>query len=382
MMRRIVLATLCFKIVAAADLAAEVLERVIVRVNGEIITLSELQSRQIAALRSAQVPFERIDEYLRQNNQKILQEAIDDLLISQRSAEIDGEIDEATIAKVVEEIKKDYKIENDDEFVRALEQEGMTREELKRNIARSMLMRRYFVREVEPQVKVSEADARAYYESRKASEYTHPELVELREILIPEKAGEAKAREIAARARAGEDFAGLASSHSSSSTSASGGDLGRVAERDLHPDLARAVAALEPGQVSDPVATRAGFQILKLVKREQQRVVPFDEVKEDIRRDLERKRGDEVFAKIITKLREDAIIEDMVREVPLEVTPQEALSAQKPSLLDAAAAAERSDEEFSVTPMDKPIKSSVGRSGDAAVPSVGDERKDEPAQAP
>jgi parvulin-like peptidyl-prolyl isomerase len=373
MMRRIVLITLCLPYFVSTDLAAEVLERIVVRVNGEIITLSDLQSRQIAALRSARVPFERIDEYLRQNNQKILQEAIDDLLIAQRSAEIDGEIGEETIAKVVEEIKKDYKIENDEEFARSLEQEGMTRAELKRNIARSMLMRRFFVREVEPQVKVAEADARAYYESRKASEYTQPAQLELQEILIPENRGEDFAREIAARARSGEDFADLARSHSSSSSSAAGGDLGRVAERDLHPDLARVIATLDPGQVSDPVATRAGFQILKLVARHDQRVVPFSEAKEDIIRSLEVQRGDEVFGKIIAKLREDAIIEDMVREVPLEVVPQEALSSDTPSLLDAAASAEQGDEEFSVTPMDQPLRDTVGRRGSA--PEDVDERQ-------
>lgn len=380
-MRRIVLAAFYFSLAAATDVAADVIERVIVRVNGEIVTLSDLQSRQIAAIRGAQVPFERVDEYLRQNSQKILQDAIDDLLIAQRSAELDGGIDEETLAKVVEEIKKDHKIENDDEFARALEQEGMTREELRRNIARSMLMQRFFVRNVEPQIKVAEADARAYYESRKASEYTQPALVELREILIPEKTGETAAREIAERARAGEDFAELARVHSSSPTGASGGDLGRVPQRSLHPDLARAIATLEPGQVSDPVATRAGFQILKLAGREEQRIVPFSEVEQDIVRNLKSKRSEEVFAKIIANLREDAIIEDMVREVPLEVMPQEALSSGAPSLRDAATAAEQGDEEFSVTPMDKPIRGTVG-SPDSGVPPDDNKRKDESPAVP
>ena len=55
------------------------------KVNGEIITLSEFQERQIAAAQAARVDPASVGAFLRQNNAKILQEAIDEILILQKA---------------------------------------------------------------------------------------------------------------------------------------------------------------------------------------------------------------------------------------------------------------------------------------------------------
>ena len=68
---------------SAGAARAEVIERVVAKVNGQIITLSDFQSRQIAAAQAARVEPANVGAFLRQNNAKILQEAIDDVLIMQ-----------------------------------------------------------------------------------------------------------------------------------------------------------------------------------------------------------------------------------------------------------------------------------------------------------
>ena len=72
---------------AGAPLRAEVIERVVAKVNGQIITLSDFQSRQIAAAQTARVEPANVGTFLRQNNAKILQDAIDEVLIMQRAEE-------------------------------------------------------------------------------------------------------------------------------------------------------------------------------------------------------------------------------------------------------------------------------------------------------
>ena len=67
---------------------AEIIERVVAKVNGDIITQSEFEARQLAAVQSARIPSEQVEAYLRQNNARILQEAVDDLLITQRAADL------------------------------------------------------------------------------------------------------------------------------------------------------------------------------------------------------------------------------------------------------------------------------------------------------
>jgi len=131
----------------------------------------------------------------------------------------------------------------------------------------------------------------------------------------------AQARAILARARAGEDFGALARSHSTGATRSSGGSLGRIARRDISADLKRAVEKLQVGEISEPIRTRAGYRLVKLVDRSEAKITSFDEVSQGLRERMVRERRNVATNKLIEKLRQEAVIQDMVREVPLQVNP-------------------------------------------------------------
>jgi hypothetical protein len=101
----------------------------------------------------------------------------------------------------------------------------------------------------------------------------------------------------------------------------------------MQSSLADVVAQLAPGQVSEPLATKGGWRIVRLVARDEGKVQPFDEVKADLRTRLTTQRTEEQMERVTKKLREHAIIQDMVREVPLQVAPSE--GGGRPSLMDA-----------------------------------------------
>src|SRR5688572_2603433 len=168
---------------------AELLERVIVRVNGEIITLSEFEARQIAAVQAARVGPDGIETYLRENNARILQDAVDDLLLVQRAEEVGLRLRPEYINEVIEGIKKENNIKDDGELQAQLRREGMSIDDLKRNIQRSILRRQVLSRDLEGKFTVTEADARAEYEAKKATEFTRKASVVLQEIVLgPEQA--------------------------------------------------------------------------------------------------------------------------------------------------------------------------------------------------
>src|SRR5437762_14258783 len=75
-------------LVFSASSRAEIIERIVARVNGDIITQSEFEARQVAAVQAARLGSDQVEAYLRQNNARILQEAIDDLLIVQPAADL------------------------------------------------------------------------------------------------------------------------------------------------------------------------------------------------------------------------------------------------------------------------------------------------------
>jgi parvulin-like peptidyl-prolyl isomerase len=362
--------------VAATAAPAEVLERVVVRVNGDIVTQSEFQARQVAAVQAARVPPDRIEQFLRENNAKILQEAIDDLLLVQRADEIGVRLSPAYINEVIQGIKKENNIASDDELNQQLRREGMSLDDLKRNIERSILTREVLRRELESKMNVTEADARADYEARKA-DYVHQPTVHLQEIVLPAAPGAAAAAaEMVKRARAGEDFGELAKKHSRGATREAGGDLGRVSRGDMAADIEKVAFALPAGGISDPLpAANGGFRILRVVEKTEGRTVPFAEVKDEIVRRMGIARIGEQKEAYLAGLRKTALVDLRVREVPLQVTvpatslleppsddepaPAPAAAPGAPTPAPAAPAgaavpAPAGDDEISTTPQARP----------------------------
>jgi parvulin-like peptidyl-prolyl isomerase len=320
-------------ILSGPPVSAEILERIIVKVNGEIVTQTEFQARQLAAAQAARVEPDRVGQFLRENNAKILQEAIDDILLVQRAEDAGLRLPPHYIDDVIDGIKKDNKIESEAQFQEQLAREGMTLEDLKRNIERSIVRRQILSRDIEGKITVSESEARAEYD-RRIADFTKPATVSLLEILVKDEGADALAREILARARGGEDFASLARIYSASPTKSTGGDLGRLAHGDLNPELEKIAFALPVGAISDPIPSAGGYRILKVTEKTEGSVVPFDEAKEAIKQRLMQERWAKEYDVYIQGLRKNAIVDTRVREVPLQLTGPVPSPPEGGSLLD------------------------------------------------
>jgi peptidyl-prolyl cis-trans isomerase SurA len=354
---------------AAPPLPAEIIERVVAKVNGEIITLSDFTARQISEAQAARVSPDRIEQFLRENNARILQSAIDDLLIVQKAADIGLRVPPAYLKDVIENIKKENNIESDEAFMQQLQREGMSLDDLKRNIERSILSRQVVSREVDSKIQLGDPELRAEYEARKA-DYTTPAKLRLQEIVIKGDGGEARERaaQIVQRARAGEDFSALAREHSSAPSRASGGDLGELVLGEMNPEIEKIAGSLAAGEVSDAFPRGDSLAILRVASRSEGRVVPFDEVKAELGKRLKETRRSEEYDKFIAGLRKTAILDVRVREVPLQVDLPSSGSILDPAGPEPAAgtapagaapAAEPQpkpdpDAEFSVTPQARP----------------------------
>jgi peptidyl-prolyl cis-trans isomerase SurA len=353
---------------------AETIERVVAKVNGQIITLSEFQGRQIAAAQGARVDPGNVGAFLRQNNAKILQEAIDEILILQKAEDSGIRAPSAWIDEAIEGIKKENKITSDEQMQEALAREGLTLAELRKNIERGVVRRIVMQRDVQPKIEASEADVRAEYERLKATEFTKPPTVTLQEILISEeKGGSPLAQELASRARAGEDFQTLARTYSTAPSRANGGDLGQLAQGDLHPALEKVAFELSVGSVSDPLPVEGGYRLIRVVAKTTGSTTPFDAVKDRVRDRVMMSRFDKVYDEYIAELRKNSVVELRVREVPLQLTgpiPEgsllealEPLSATAPEPAPAAPApaipaapAAPVDDEVTTTPQAAPEK--------------------------
>ncbi len=306
---------------AAHGLRAETIERVVAKVNGQIITLSEFQNRQIAAAQAARIDPNGVGQFLRQNNAKILQDAIDEILILQKAEDSGIKAPSAWIDDAIDGIKKENKITTDEQMQDALTREGLTLAELRSNIERGVVRRIVMQRDVQPKIEASDAEIKAEYERVKGAEFTKPATVSLQEILIPEDRGGLQlAQEVVSKARSGEDFQALARSYSTAPSRTNGGDLGQLSQGDLAPALEKEAFALAVGEISEPLPVEGGYRVLRVTAKTTGSTTPFETVKERVRDRVMMSRFDKAYDEFVADLRKNSVVVLLVREVPLQLT--------------------------------------------------------------
>ena len=110
-------------------------------------------------------------------------DAVDEMLIVQRGKELGYRLGDDQFKSVLDNIKKENKMESEEQFQAALKAENMTLADLRRNLERQMIQQRVQQNEVLGKIGVTEDEARRYYESH-LNEFTTPPTVTLREILV------------------------------------------------------------------------------------------------------------------------------------------------------------------------------------------------------
>ncbi len=312
-------------VAALAVLRADILEQVLVKVNGDIITKTELEQRQIAALRQKNPNLRPNDEAaLRQALAEVTPEvivgAVDELLIVQRGRELGYTMSNEQFNSIVENIKKENKLEDEAQFNAALKSEGLTMADLRKQLEKTMIVQRVQQTEVMSKLQVTDAELKMYYDSHKESFTTKPQLT-LREILIAvptsdrgvnvglEEEAKAKADDVRKRVMSGEPFARLAADLSDSPSKANGGLVGPVTPDVLAPELQKAIEGLKPGDLTPVLRTARGFQVIKIEALEGATIKPFDESRDEIADRIanEKRRGE--LMKFLENLRGQAILD-------------------------------------------------------------------------
>jgi peptidyl-prolyl cis-trans isomerase SurA len=305
---------------AALSLAAqkgEILEQILVKVNGDIITKTELEQRQIAALRQRDPSFRPatdadLQKALAEITPDVIVNAVDEMLLVQRGRELGYTLTSERFNSIVENIKKENKIETDEQFQAALKQENLTIDDLRRQIERQMLISQVQQVEVAGKIAVSEDEVKKFYEENRASFTSQPQIT-LREILVAVAASDkgvnvaeddqakAKADEIHKRLTSGEPFARLASDLSDSGSKANGGLIGPILRTDLSPELLKEIDPLKVGELTRVLRTARGYQIIKLEARTEQKVKTLDEARSEI---ADRLAGNKQRGHLLTYLRQ------------------------------------------------------------------------------
>lgn len=140
---------------------------------------------------------------------------------------------------------------------------------------------------IRERITVTPQDVQRYYEDNE-QQYSTPEQVRASHILLKtegkdDAAVRKLAEELAAKARAGADFAELAKQYSEDeSNNTRGGDLDFFGRGQMVPEFDEAAFSMEPGQVSAPVKTSFGYHVIKLTEKRAASKRGLDEVRTQI----------------------------------------------------------------------------------------------------
>jgi len=325
MLKRLMLGVIVAAVWAAVPLRAEIIEQVLVKVNGEMIAKTEFENRQVAELRNrpelAKVgpTSPELQKAIAEVTPDLILSMVDDLLLVQRGRENGWTLGDTQFNQMVDNIKKSNNIEDDARFQEALKQEGLTMTDLRRNMERMMLIQQVQRAEIMDKISINDEEARAYYTQHRA-EFTTPTEITLREILLEVPATDrgvnvaqddeirARTEEVRKRLLAGEPFPRLAGEYSAASSKANGGLIGPLKSEDLTPALRDMLDKMQVGDITSVLRTQRGYQILKLESRSESKIRSF----EDSRNDIANKIGEQKLRaerdKYLDRLREQATI--------------------------------------------------------------------------
>ena len=294
------------------------LPEVMAKVNGDAIPRSEFE-RALAALQAqagGPVPPDRRDAIYRQ----VLDQLVAFRLLAQESAARRVVIPETDIDGQFAQIRGQFP--NEQAFVSALGERGMTPDKLREDIRRQMAAMKLVEVAVAPSVNVGDADIEAFYKQN-PDRFQEPEAVHASHILIRVAEGADPAARQQARTEAqnvlasakkkGADFSALAKQYSQDQQSAvNGGDLGFVARGQTVPAFEEAAFGLKPGQLSGVVESPFGFHVIKASERRAARTVPLAEVKERVGQFLKQQQIQEKTNAFVGQLKAKGKIEILI----------------------------------------------------------------------
>ena len=316
-------ALLVFSLLFAAAIAAQdeqVVEEVIVQVNGDIITSSQFRERfePVGQELERRYSGEELQQSLAELRGQLFNSMIDELLIRQRAAAISLRLSDELFRDRVEFYKRQIGATTDEEFQAVLAQDGMTLEQF-----RSMVEYQYFVEaifryEVGRELFASESRVQEFYDDN-VERYTQPARIRLSQIVMPLDAGNseqrlAEAEALLGRLRGGADFGEAYRGVTPGAGPEDAGDIGFVEPGELREEMAAAVAGLRAGEVCVLLSVPRAVVFVEVSEREEVRVTPLEEVYDRVLQDMYVDTRDREMRRYLVRLKRQSYIRIMVEE--------------------------------------------------------------------
>lgn len=284
-----------FPVYAADDVAA--------RVNGTVITLRQLE-QEVDALIPQATFHGNVTEDTRNNFREKALGGLIDRELKYQDAVIRGvKLDDKKVKAQMGLIRDRFK--SKEAYRAALEKAGVTVDELRLQIEKSVLVLEVTERTVTDRAVWNDASLKEYYD-KNSDKFRQPESVKLRLLSTRD---EKKGKEALGKIRNNEDFGSIAAKMSEDNYRIKGGDIGYIHRGRILQALEDAAFKMQPGVVSDLIKADGTWYIIKVEEKKPEQQLTFEEAKDKLKKELEEKRSKELNDTWIADLRSKAKIE-------------------------------------------------------------------------
>ena len=333
----------------------QVVEEIITRVNGQIITRSEfLRSKDQLKDDAKQQDPANADKLYAEREKDVLRDLIDQQLLLEKGKDL-GISGDTELIKRLDQMRKDMKLIDMEELEKAATAQGISYEDFKQNMRNQLITQKVIGEEVGSHLSITKEEQQQFYDEHK-NEMEQPESIKLSEILVAPKkpaadksaaaapvqniadslaaggdnpknqdaaneaakqaeetaslaAAEAKANDLLKQIRAGTSFEDVAKKYSDGPSAAQGGDLGVFKRGALAKELEDKTFAMKSGEVTDVIRSKQGYIILKVTGHQTAGIPPLKEVEPRIQDALYYQKLQPALRTYLTKLREEAYID-------------------------------------------------------------------------
>ena len=244
--------------------------------------------------------------------EQLLEKLIRQELLYQQACKAEIKPDAKLVSRQIGQLRSRFRDET--AFSRQLQNLGLSEKRLHGLMSKGVVIKKFLNNRFILQQSASDDEGSAWYRDNGES-FKRPAQVCASHILIAvrddaDKAERQQAKQklenLHRRWQAGESFATLARENSDCPSRERDGDLGCFGRRDMVPPFAEAAFALQPGQVSKPIATMEGYHLIQLNQRHEAQLPPYPEIRQQALAAVRLEKAKPLIAAYIEELRANA----------------------------------------------------------------------------
>jgi peptidyl-prolyl cis-trans isomerase SurA len=261
----------------------QVVDEVIVQVNDDVLTLSQLKresNERIEMLKQSGMPEQQAKDEVAKKQAELIATLVNQTLLMQRGKELELASDvESDVNRRMLEVAKDQGIDSIEKLDAAMRASGVDPAATRQTLRTEMMKQAVIQQEVDRKIffGLTTDELKKYFDANQ-NKFKKPESVTLSEIFLSsagknEAEVKARANALVTQIRAGGDFGTLAATNSERELNGvriaqqNKGKVGTFEVPNLREDIANAVKSVPVGQISEPLRNNDGYQILRVDER-------------------------------------------------------------------------------------------------------------------